>query len=99
MIEYHSSKDHEELKRKLNSLECPFTWSMNEVINEYVGMETSQHDVEELIPILKASRIVMKIFVEIQVNKNRNDFYNIFESTVSYFEKLTELFEIIKWYV
>ena len=92
MVDQYSNTMDQDLEKLLKELECPFTWSMNDVIGKTIGRETSLYDDEELIPILKIFKVLMKIFLDLQKRKkNTNDGEDPTEDIITSAEKLDGL--------
>ena len=89
----------ETLEEKLKTLECPFNWKMDEISYYTVNADPLSHEKEELIPILKLFRIVMKIFVEVKTYIKKNDDKESFNHIIPHIENLNELLKNVEEYV
>ena len=91
MEDRESTTMDQELQKQLKELECPFTWSMNEVAGKTIDTRIILNEEEELIPILKIFRNLMKIFLDLHMSKKNTNCEHSFESIISNAEKLDDL--------
>ncbi|XP_016841123.1 uncharacterized protein LOC100679734 isoform X1 [Nasonia vitripennis] len=70
-VENEDGTEGAEFENKLQTLEYPFTWDMDDIDNDAVlATGYKPHDEEEFIPLLKLMRIVMLVFVQTKKNED-----------------------------
>lgn len=60
-------KKQKDFEEQIQNFECPFTWQMD-CIKASINVDYHAHDDEELLPVLRLMRIIMKIYIETREN-------------------------------